>query len=192
MLPLSDDLLHQCLPGATDKNILKYHNAINLVCERYKINSILRISAFLAQVAHESGNFHYKEEIASGAAYDSRKDLGNTTETARQIAQEKNTSPGRLYKGRGLIQLTGFYNYEAYSKYKKQDFIHNPEQIAINPSYSCDVAGWFWNCHNCNLLADNKNFKQITRRINGGLNGYSDRLNHYLHILETLNNNSSQ
>lgn len=125
----------------------------------------LRFAHFIAQLAHESGNFRYMEEIASGAAYEGRKDLGNTQ-----------AGDGKRYKGRGPIQLTGRANYRRYGQQLGIDFENNPEIVAI-PSVGLLVACKFWADNNLNALADQDDVTTITRRINGGLNGFEDRKN---------------
>jgi putative chitinase len=139
------------------------------VFDRYKINNFLRQSHFLAQIGHESAELRYCEEIATGRAYEFRKDLGNFE-----------AGDGVKYKGRGLIQLTGKYNYSAYQKHLKlkndpRDIIENPQIISRDTDLSVDVAGWFWEKNNLNEFADKDDLKSITQKINGGLNGFQDR-----------------
>ena len=99
----------------------------------YEINTKLRVSAFIAQLLHESGNFKYVKELASGDAYDTRTDLGNTPEK---------DGDGRKFKGRGLIQITGKFNYQALSKDFKIDLIKNPELLET-PDLAVRSACWF-------------------------------------------------
>lgn len=142
----------------------KYVAILNKAMARYGINTPLRQAHFLAQVLHESGRLRYCEEIASGAAYEGRKDLGNTQK-----------GDGRRFKGRGLIQLTGRSNYTAYKAYIGLDVVSYPNLVAKLP-LSVDVAGWFWTVvKDLNPLADADDVRTITKRINGGLNGYEDR-----------------
>ncbi|MDD4852968.1 MAG: glycoside hydrolase [Acinetobacter towneri] len=129
------------------------------------LDNSLRLIHFLAQLAHESGNFRYMEEIASGAAYEGRKDLGNV-----------NKGDGVRYKGRGPIQLTGRANYRRYGQQLGIDFENNPEIVAI-PSVGLMVACKFWFDNGLNTLADQDDLRAITRRINGGYNGFDDRKN---------------
>lgn len=126
-----------------------------------------RIAAFLAQLAHESGEYRYMEELADGSAYEGRLDLGNT-----QVLD------GIKYKGRGPIQITGRSNYEACGKALGLDLITNPKLLAL-PENGTRSAVWYWNLHNLSQLADKDWFKTITRRINGGYNGLSDRRNYW-------------
>lgn len=123
----------------------------------------LRLAHFLAQVMHESGNFRYMEEIASGAAYEGRKDLGNTV-----------AGDGKRYKGRGPIQLTGRANYRIYGRIIGIDLERHPE-IAAVPSIGLWTALEYWRKNGLNVLADKDDVLTITKRINGGTNGIADR-----------------
>ena len=109
-------------------------------------------------------------ELASGKAYEGRKDLGNTQ-----------SGDGMRYKGRGLIQLTGRANYTECQKTSSLvaelnvDVVLNPDLIAKDDQLCADVASWFWDRRELNSLADRDNLDAITQRIYGGLNGLSDR-----------------
>ena len=131
-----------------------------------EIASPLRRSHFLAQVGHESGELRYTEEIASGAAYEGRKDLGNTQ-----------PGDGMRFKGRGLIQLTGRANYVAFGKAFGTDFTVGdaPARIASEAALAIQAAVWFWQTHALNLLADKDDVLAITRKVNGGTNGLDNR-----------------
>jgi putative chitinase len=135
------------------------------VLARYQINTPLRIAHFLAQVAHESDGFCTCEEYASGAAYEGRKDLGNTQ-----------PGDGKRYKGRGLIQLTGRANYKTYGGRIGEDLVGNPVRAA-DPPTSLILACEYWKNTRggLNQFADKDDIVTITRAINGGLNGLDDR-----------------
>ncbi len=140
-----------------------YYDKLVPAMSEFEIDSKERQAAFLAQIAHESAKLRYWEEIASGAAYEGRKDLGNT-----------HPGDGMRYKGRGPIQLTGRANYVKASAHFGIDFVSNPETVA-HPDYGLRIAGWFWDTHGLNPLADTGNFDRITRIINGGYNGLAER-----------------
>ena len=140
----------------------------------YSINVKLRIAAFIAQVLHESDKLFYTKEIASGKDYEFRKSLGNV------IAGD-----GPKYKGRGFIQITGRANYAAVSKGLGVDFVNHPELLE-EPRYAVQSACWWWSTHGLNKLADSGKFEAITRIINGGLNGYTERLEYYNKALKVL------
>jgi putative chitinase len=138
-------------------------DGLNETFEKYQINTQLRQCHFLAQVLHESAGFVYTKELATGEAYEFRKDLGNT---------EK--GDGVKYKGRGYIQITGKSNYSLLSKAFGVDFIKNPKLLEENP-HAIMSAGWYWDLKQLNILADNDDILTITKRVNGGLNGFEDR-----------------
>lgn len=123
----------------------------------------LRLAHFFAQLGHESGSFRYMEEIASGQAYEGRKDLGNVQ-----------SGDGRRFKGRGPIQLTGRANYRDYGRRIGIDLEAHPEIAAI-PSLGMLTACTYWTVKGLNALADADDVEGITRKINGGLNGLADR-----------------
>jgi predicted chitinase len=131
--------------------------------EQAAIDNADRIAAFLAQLAHESGEYRYMEEIADGSAYEGRADLGNTEQ-----------GDGVRFKGHGPIQITGRANHKACGEALGIDLISNPRLICL-PEYGTASACWFWNSRNLSALADVGWFKAITRRINGGFNGLPDR-----------------
>lgn len=151
--------------GYTFEQILLY---ILRYAQEFDINTPLRWAHYLAQIAHESAELRYSEEIASGKAYDTGKlaiKLGNTPEA---------DGDGQKYKGRGLIQVTGRANYEAYKKYCGFDVVKQPELLA-KPAGAIRSSMWFWKSKGLNELADRDEFVVITKRINGGTNGIEDR-----------------
>lgn len=129
-----------------------------------------RIAAFLAQLAEESVEYRYMEEIADGSEYEGRADLGNTQ-----------PGDGMKYKGHGPIQITGRNNHAACGKALGIDLIDNPTLITT-PKYATASAVWFWNSgSDCSLslLADHDWFRLITRKINGGYNGLAQRVTYW-------------
>jgi len=118
--------------------------------------------------------FRYFEEIASGDAYEGRRDLGDTL-----------PGDGRRYKGRGPIQLTGRANYRDYGKVLDLPLEQNPT-LAAQPYVGFRIAGAFWVKNGCNELADRKLFGAITQRINGGQNGRASRELFYSRALRAL------
>lgn len=152
---------------------------INRAMHEHEIDNVLRQSAFLAQVAHESGELHYVRELASGEVYDvgrKAEQLGNTPE---------DDDDGERYKGRGLIQITGTDNYRDATEALGPDFLTYPELLET-PLWAARSAAWFWQSHGLNELADRQDFKRITRIINGGYSHYDRRLAYYERALEVL------
>lgn len=141
---------------------------MNKYAKEFGIDSPQRWAHYLAQIAHESAELRYSEEIASGRAYDTGKlaiKLGNTPEA---------DGDGQRFKGRGLIQVTGRANYEAYKQYCGYDVVKQPELLA-KPVGAIRSSMWFWKSKGLNELADRDEFTAITKRINGGTNGIEDR-----------------
>ena len=160
-------MVEQIYPDSTQVSRDTFIAPLNKGFLEYKIDTPAKISAFLAQIGHESGQLRWLEEFASGAAYEGRvKSLGNT-----QIGD------GRKYKGRGLMMTTGRANYTRLSKWSGIDFVNNPEWLSL-PKYAALSAFYFWDSNNLNRYATHSkdDFETLTKRINGGLNGYKDRL----------------
>jgi putative chitinase len=113
------------LISAPESSIGKYANALSAKMNERGITTPLRQAHFLAQVGHETGELRYIEEIASGAAYEGRRDLGNTE-----------PGDGVRFKGRGLIQLTGRANYAKYGLAIGKDLVTNDHwyQVAEDPN----------------------------------------------------------
>ncbi len=172
---VTDDELRQIMPNCAAAKRADYLPFIQQAMQEFQITSYLREAAFLAQLAHESGELRYMEEIASGSAYEGRKDLGNTQ-----------PGDGKRYKGRGPIQLTGRANYQKYGDLLGLDLINNPT-IAATKEVGFRIAGQFWKLNGLNELADQQDFKQITKRINGGYNGLDDRTKYYNRAKQVLN-----
>ncbi|MFA7278648.1 MAG: glycoside hydrolase family 19 protein [Sterolibacterium sp.] len=171
MIPLAD--LKKVCPQVSEKRLDMFIEPLNAAMDEYGISENLgRVTAFIAQIAHESGGFYYVRELASGEAYDTGSKavaLGNTPE---------DDGDGELYKGRGLIQITGRNNYRDCGISLDLDLLGHPELLEI-PENACRSAGWFWQKHGLNELADAGDFLRITKRINGGTNGWEDRLAYY-------------
>jgi len=166
--------LKAIMPNVSDAKAREYLPHLNKAMVEANITTPKRQAAFLAQLAHESGSLRYMEEIASGAAYEGRRDLGNTQ-----------PGDGVRFKGRGPIQLTGRANYTAASRALGVDLVSNPSRAA-QPDVAFRTAAWFWNSRNLNSYADAGNFNAITYRVNGGYNGAADRNAHYARALNVL------
>lgn len=154
----------------------KFAEPLTAAMAEFGIDTPQRQAAFLAQIAHESGSLRYVLELASGEAYEGRKDLGNTQ-----------PGDGVRFKGRGLIQITGRANYATCSQALFGDGrLLTVPRLLEEPAHACRSAGWFWQSRGLNALADTGQFKAITRVINGGYNGYTDRLAHFQRATQVL------
>ena len=172
--------LLEIMPHAGKDRAAQFLPHINSAMLEFAITTPARQAAFLAQIAHESGSLRYVREIASGSSYDNRADLGNTKPEAVALAELAGTTPGRYYRGHGLIQITGYSNHLACSRALLRDdsVVSNPA-VLERDDLACRSAAWFWDSRGLNAFADAGDFETITKKINGGLNGQADRLAHY-------------
>jgi predicted chitinase len=163
MSTITDQILGHIMTDASPQRRAAALPILNSVAAAYDIVNQHRLAAWLATLAVESGELRYEQEIASGAAYEGRVDLGNT-----------HPGDGERFKGRGRIQITGRTNYDKYTQYLKSnphlpfvDFIQDPLALATEP-YATDSAGWFFAVYiNANPLADKGLFLDIQIKVNG-------------------------
>ena len=154
--------------GARIDRATEWLPVIEAAMLEFGINTQQRQAMFLSQIGHESGGMRYTVEIwgntAAQISYEGRKNLGNT-----QVGD------GFKYRGRGLIQTTGRYNYEATAKALGIDCVNNPDLLA-EPENAARSAAWWWQSHNLNKYADADDCRGCTKVINGGYNGLEQRL----------------
>lgn len=143
-----------------------------------------RLAHYLAQLLHESATFRYDRELwgptPAQRGYEGRADLGNTQ-----------TGDGFRFRGRGPMQITGRANYAAFTRWVQAfrvtapDFEADPDAILTDPWEGLGPI-WFWETRKLNKYADVGDIEMITRRINGGLNGYQDRQHWYVRAALSL------
>jgi len=178
---MTRDQFLEIMPGAGG-HVDQFLDTLNQAMGEFEIDSPQRQAAFIAQIAHESGELKWIKEIwgptATQKTYDppgkKADDLGNTL-----------PGDGFRFRGRGLIQITGRANYRSCGEALGVDLEANPDRLA-EPAFACRSAAWFWKSHGLNELADAGDFQQITKRINGGLTGEADRLAFYGRAREAL------
>ena len=171
---------------------------LNAAFAHFDITTVQRASCFLAQVGHESGGFRAIVENLNYSAEGLRKvfpkyfptaDLANAyARKPEKIANRvyanrmgngpENLGDGWRYRGRGLIQLTGKRNYELFAAAMGMSLADTIAYLETREGAAMS-AGWYWSANGLNSLADQGLFKKMTVAINGGLNGYKDRLAHY-------------
>lgn len=156
--------LLRIMPFAGQRRVATFIAPLWAAMAEFGINTPARQASFLSQIGHESGQLQYVRELASGDAYEGRRDLGNTM-----------AGDGRRYRGRGLIQITGRANYAACGAALGLDLLATPELLE-QPVSACRSAAWFWKRNGLNELADAGDQVRVTRRINGGTNGLAERL----------------
>lgn len=161
----SERLLRLAMLAAADGKVETFREPIAKCFVDFDLSTPLRQAHFLAQIGHESGELRFQEEIASGAAYEGRTDLGNVQ-----------AGDGKRFKGRGLIQLTGRFNYEKFAEaVGRDDIMSMPTVVAEDLDLCVGVAGWYWANRGINAHADRDDLMKVTRVINGGTNGIADR-----------------
>jgi len=159
------------LPSGRCSDFLPFLNA---AMTEFAIATPARAAAFLAQLAHESGQLRFMEEVWGPT--DAQRRYEPVT-TLSQALGNTETGDGKLFKGRGPIQLTGRTNYQRFGGLLNIDLVADPPR-ASNPDVAFRVAGLFWSKKGLNELADlatDDAFTEITKRINGGTNGLTDR-----------------
>jgi len=144
----------------------------------FNIQAPARAAAFLAQLAHESGQFRFMEEIWGPTPAQRRYEPVSTL--AANLGNTE-AGDGKRFKGRGPIQITGRANYRRFGDLLATDLVADPARAAL-PELAFRIAGLFWSKKGLNELADRAThdaFREITRRINGGFNGLEDRQKFY-------------
>ena len=182
-MAITEKQLQQILPNAGAKAGV-FVPGLNAIMGKYAIITRLRMAAFIAQLGHESGQLRYVRELGNDAylaGYDTGRQaqrLGNTPEA---------DGDGQLYRGRGLIQITGRANYKACSEALFGDSrLLKTLELLEQPVYAALSAGWFWQRAGLNSLADKGDILTITKRINGGTNGLDECKALYQRALEVL------
>ena len=210
---LTESQLKQMIPG--NKHVGYWHNALEQLLPDYDINTPQRIAAFIAQCAHESGNFTTLKENLNYRPATLRKLFPKyfpTDELAEEYCRKSNkqeaianriyanrmgnssefdtADPPSKWIGRGLIQLTGRQNYQNFADSIEVD--GRPLSINDVPEYLATFEGaaqsacWFWETNKLNQWADAGDILTLTKRINGGTIGLNDRIKHYKHALHVL------
>ena len=202
-MAISQEQLPQILPG--NPYLEHWCEALNKILPDYDISTPQRVAAFVAQAAHESGGFtalhenlNYRPEtlrkvfpkyfptddLANQYAHNPEM-IANRVYANRMGNGDEASGDGFRYCGRGLIQLTGKQNYQAFA-----DSIETPvEQV---PDFlqtfegAVQSACWFWENNNLNQYADSGDILTMTKRINGGTIGLEDRQNHYNQALQVF------
>lgn len=210
---ITEAQLRQMIPG--NKYVSYWHNALEQLLPDYDINTPQRIAAFVAQCAHESGNFTTLKENLNYKPATLRRLFPKyfpTDELAEEYCRKPNkqeaianriyanrmgnssefdtADPPSKWIGRGLIQLTGRQNYQNFADSIEVD--GRPLDINEVPEYLATFEGaaqsacWFWETNKLNQWADAGDILTLTKRINGGTIGLNDRIKHYKHALHVL------
>jgi putative chitinase len=174
------------------------YNEIQSVIDTFTINTPMRLSHFLGQCAHESGNFKFNTEnlnysskglitvfpkyfkqpgLAEAYARNPER-IASRVYANRMGNGSEGSGDGWKFRGRGYIQLTGKNNYSVFDTVVKEDIISNPD--LVSKKYPLLSAAWFFNKNKLNSISDkglNETvITELTKRINGGTNGLQDRI----------------
>lgn len=153
--------------GARADRAATFAPFITAAMDEFDIDTPVRQAAFLAQIGHESGGLQWLVELwgptAAQKGYEGRVDLGNLQ-----------FGDGFRYRGRGLLQVTGRSNYRRTGAALGADLESFPDMLA-DPGMASRSAACFWSSHGLNSFADSGDFVTLTKRINGGTNGLTDR-----------------
>jgi len=172
---ITDSQLRRVMPHLSAEKALLYLPPLNATMAADGVDTMLRTAAFIAQLAHESGEFRFMEEIWGPT--DAQRRYEPPSDLAKRLGNTE-TGDGKRFKGRGPIQITGRFNYRKYGELLGVDLVDNPD-LAAQPDWAFATAGLFWKSNGLNELADKQDFVAITKRINGGTNGLADRQKYY-------------
>ena len=202
-MELTLDQLKQLLPK--NPYVDHWHHALSQLLPDYDINSPQRIAAFIAQCSHESGGFTALKENLNYRAVTLRKIfpkyfptdelanafagkpemIANRVYASRMGNGDEASGDGFRYCGRGLIQLTGKNNYQAFADSLEMNVEDVPDYLSTFEG-AAQSACWFWESNNLNQWADKGDILTLTKRINGGTIGLEDRIKHYDHAMHIL------
>jgi len=171
---------------------------LNKIADEYKINSVLRAAHFLSQCSYESSNFtklfedlnyskerlmqvfpHYFKDLEQAALYEHNPEkLGDYIYANRLGNGDVNSGDGYRYRGRGYLHLTGVLNYRSFNRFIKDNVVTNPDLVATH--YPLESSVWFFGSSSiwplCDKGSSSSDIEAVTRRVNGGINGLSNRI----------------
>lgn len=195
----------KCLPHNKQPQV--WYDACHELLPKYDINTIPRVAGFLSQCQHESLDFSTLQENLNYSAQGLRKVFGKyfpTTALANAYARQPQKIANRVYanrmgngpessgdgwkfRGRGILQVTGRVNYAACSQaiFGDDSLLKEPDLLCV-PKYAILSACWYWQKNGLNTFCDKKDIVGMTKRINGGTNGLTDRTAHWNFALKVL------
>lgn len=179
---LSEEQLRRIVPRMNAAKRAAFLPHLNAAMAEGGIDTLLRTAAFVAQLAHESGSFVYMKELWGPT--DAQRRYEPVTTLARKLG---NTRPGdgKRYMGRGPIQITGRDNYRRFGELLGVDLVTDPDRAAT-PEVGFRIAALYWKSRDISTPADAGDFREVTRRINGGFNGLPDRTDFYERARQVL------
>ena len=199
----TEEQLTQLIPG--NQHVPYWYSALVQILPDYQINTVERVASFIAQCAHESGNFKQLKENLNYRAESLMRVWPSrfpTIEIAKQYAMQPEkiankvycdrmgngneaSGDGWKYSGKGLIQLTGKDNYTRFAESIETPLEQIPEYLQTFEG-AVQSACWFWETNNLNQYADTGDILTMTKRINGGTIGLEERTKNYHHAMQVL------
>lgn len=200
---LTQDQLEDLIPK--NPYVEYWYSALSQCLPDYDINTPRRVAAFIAQCSHESGGFKflsenlnyraeslmrvwpkYFKDLATAKRYAHNPErIANRAYANRMGNGNESSGDGWRFCGRGLIQLTGKDNYQAFADSIETELEDIPHYLATFEG-AVQSACWFWETNNLNKWADAGDITTLTKKINGGTLGLDDRMKHYAHALHVL------
>jgi len=201
-MEIRQDQLAQILPG--NPYVEHWCEALNKILPDYDITTPQRVAAFLAQTAHESGSYtalhenlnytaqslcrvwpsHFNASIADQYAHNPEK-IANRAYAGRMGNGDEASGDGWNFCGRGLLQVTGRVNYQAFADSLQMNITDVPAFLQTFEG-AVQSACWFWENNNLNSYADSGDFVTMTKKINGGTLGLDDRQHRYLQAMQVF------
>jgi len=200
------DVLKQLCPSTRKATLALYVEPLNKISNQISLTGNKnRVAAFLAQISYESGYFNFVEEnlnysatglvttfnkyfptIESAQAYahDPRK-IASKVYANRMGNGNEVSGDGWTYRGRGLIQITGRQTYEKFAKSMNKSLASTIIYTGTTEG-ATECAGWFWSFNKLNTYVDKNDFVGLTRHINGGIHGLTEREKQYEIALKAL------
>lgn len=211
MKPLTAEQLQQIVPRCPDPQV--WSQALNATMALHGIEGADRIAAFIAQLAHESGGFRrlsenltytsaaricavwpkrFADEDSAQPFVRNPEALANRVYANRLGNGTAGSGDGWRYRGRGLLQITGRANYDEAGRALGLALLQEPDRL-LEPVNAARSAAWFWQTRGLNALADDRSdddddgdFVSITKIINGGTTGLSERRRYWAQARRTL------
>lgn len=200
--------LRACIPNNSQAEL--WYEAFIKHLPKFQIDTVERVAGFISQCQHESNDFTILQENLNYSWQGLRRTFPRYFKTDEE-AQEFHRQPERIankvyanrmnngneasgdgwkFRGRGIIQITGRFNYTECSKYLFSDMtlVEDPELLRT-PEYAVLSACWFWERNNLNSICDRKDIVLLSRRINGGTIGLDDRIKKWNRALNILDDN---
>ena len=200
---ITSDKLKLLIP--TNKHIDEWCSSLNKILPQYEINTPKRIAMFIAQCAHESGDFtvltedlHYRSEalmhswpsrfptvmIADQYAMQPEK-IANRAYADRMGNGNEASGDGWKFRGKGLIQVTGHDNTTNFAKSKNMT-LEQATAYLLTYDGTVESGCWYWKVNNINPWCDVGNVEKVTQIINGGYNGLENRKSKYAQAIKVL------